>query len=199
MGHAVDTNGRKVSTFTSRVKNLARVAELTDAVIDIALSGAWRDYRFATGRETWRAAEFDYFLIANGVRRDDVNRVLAYNQQAKLLAPLMDPEAGPRKRRPLEKAAEEWTRLNINLVKRAEELGWLNNGRPASPLPERARAPRWVARAKGWRVNWSDDRSTAQAIVDKLLTDDVLARDVYKRLDAERVRTRRANKRSSTA
>ena len=50
-----------------------------------------------------------------------------------------------------------------------------------------------------WKVNWSDDRTPAQAIVDKLLADPALAREVYKRLEAERVRTRRDSNRRSVA
>ena len=199
----VDANGRKVSAFTGKIQNLARVAELTDAVVDIALSEAWRDYKFATGREKWLEAEFDYFLIANNMRHEDVARVLAYNERAKLVAPLMDREAGPEKRRTLKQAAEEWGRLNINLTARARELGWLQaNDRDqmgASPVPPRARGKRWPLDAKQWHVNWSDDRSPAEAIVDKLLADEVLARDVYNKLQAKRVSTYRANKRRSQA
>ena len=48
-------------------------------------------------------------------------------------------------------------------------------------------------------VNLCGDRPLAEAIVDKRLADDVLARDVYNRLEAIRVRTRREGKRRSAA
>lgn len=51
--------------------------------------------------------------------------------------------------------------------------------------------------ANQWKVNWSDDRSPAQAIVDKLLADPDLAREVYNKLRA--VYTREERKRRSVA
>jgi len=139
----VDANARKVSAFTSKIQNLTRVAELTDAVIDIAESGAWRDYTFATGRETWREAELDYFLIAEGMRFEDAARVLAWNKRAKELTPMMDRNAGPDKRRPFEQAAKEWHRLNLDLMARAKDLGWPMNKAgtdlTTTPIPPRAR------------------------------------------------------------
>jgi hypothetical protein len=38
--------------------------------------------------------------------------------------------------------------------------------------------------AKVWRVRWSDEKSTAQAIAEKLLVEPDLAEQVYKTLDA---------------
>jgi hypothetical protein len=213
--NTIDPNGRRVLTFQGQVQNLSRLTELTDAVVDIAVSGAWRKYHLATGPETWRAAEFDYFLIAEGVRREDAARVLAYNKRAKDLVPLMDPAADAEGRRPLEQAAKEWNRANIDLIKRARELGWISDkptrpaGRAAakpvgaktiSPLSKATRGRVSSGRARQlWSVEWVDHRSAAEAIADKLLRNEVLARDVYNRLEAKRVRTRRADKRTSTA
>jgi hypothetical protein len=123
----IDDNGQKVAKFTSRVQNLSRVAELNDAVIDIALSGAWRDYKFATGREQWREAEFDYFLIANDLRYEDAQNILRYNKHSYEVHPLMDHTAGPEQRRSFAEAAASWNRLNLNLVERAKELGWITD------------------------------------------------------------------------
>ena len=53
---------------------------------------------------------------------------------------------------------------------------------------------------KRWEVRWSDDKTAAEAITTKLLTDEVLARDVYKRLHAKTMRdTRLEDKRRSGA
>lgn len=137
-----DQNGERVIEFIGRAKNLSRVAELTHSIIEIAESGAWRDYRTAVGREQWLEAEFDYFLIACQLQRDDVARVLAWNRESATLAPLMEREAPPTKRRPFEEAALRWTSPGAEpLLARAKRLGWLNEaGRmAASPVPKRAR------------------------------------------------------------
>lgn len=137
----VDSNGQRVLTFTGKIRNLGRIAELTDAIIDIAVSGAWRDYHTAIGHEAWRDAELDYFLIACGMRYDDVSRVLAYNKEAKALAPMMD-KAAVSDRRPLEEAAKSWpSPTGETLLDRARNLGWVrDNGVVASPIPQRAAA-----------------------------------------------------------
>ncbi|MEA2232385.1 MAG: hypothetical protein QOD83_2201 [Solirubrobacteraceae bacterium] len=143
MASPLDANGELVVSFTGKVRNLARVAELTNAVIDIATSGAWRQYTTAVGRETWREAELDYFLIACDMRYDDVSRVLAWNAQAKELAPMMDKDADRAHRRTLEEAAVQWhPPTGEPLIDRAKRLGWLrdNGALRRSPIPARARA-----------------------------------------------------------
>ena len=200
----VDKNAQLVSQFVSKIKNLTRIAELADAFVDLAESGAWRDYTFATGHFRFRPSEFDYFLIATGVQRDDAARVLAYNKRSKELVPFMDPHADKRRRRPLEQAAREYQAadsLNTDLAAKAVELGWAGKTgqltAEKSPVGERARCGR-AKREQYWRVNWSDERTPAQAIVDKLLTDPELAREVYKKLHAaESARNYQKKRRSS--
>lgn len=186
----LEKNARLVSQFTSKIRNLSRISELADAFIDMATSGAWRDYRFATGHFRWRASEFDYFLIANGVRRDDAARVLAYNKRAKELLPLMDSDSDKRKRRPFEQAAKEYQSadsLNTDLVATAAALGWINGARfsdvqstaKGSQIPIKSPVPRFTSKNRGarlnrWKVDWSDDRTAAQAVFDKLQTDQEL-------------------------
>jgi hypothetical protein len=211
----LEGNARLVSQFTSKVRNLSRVAELADAFIDMAASGAWREYTFATGHFRWRASEFDYFLIANGVRRDDAARVLAYNKRAKELLPLMDEGVDKRKRRPFEQAAKEYQSadsLNTDLVATAADLGWINGNRfsdvkstaKGAQIPVKSPIPKFTRNNVGsklnrWKVDWSDDRPAAQAIVDKLLADPDLAHEVYKRLDADNSRRKYEKKRRSVA
>ncbi len=105
----LDANGKAVATFSGRVRNLARVAELTHSIIDMAESGAWRDYTTAVGRQRWLDAEYDYFLISCQLEREDVARVLAWNAESAKLAPLMDRDAPPEQRRSLDEAASVWT------------------------------------------------------------------------------------------
>lgn len=138
----VDENGREVISFTGKVQNLQRVAELTHSIIEMAESGAWRDYTTAVGHQRWLDAEYDYFLISCALERDDVARVLAWNADSAKLAPLMDREAPGTQRRPLEKAAAEWVSTGTEpLLGRAQRLGWLGKGGQlaASPVPRRAR------------------------------------------------------------
>src|SRR5216683_6601299 len=104
----VDANGERVITFSGRIRNLARIAELTESIIEMAESRAWRDYRTAVGHEQWLDAEFDYFLIACEMQRDDIARVLAWNGESSKLAPLMDREAAPERRRHLDAASARW-------------------------------------------------------------------------------------------
>ncbi len=138
----VDANGREVIAFTGKVQNLQRVAELTHSIIEMAESGAWHDYTTAVGHQRWLDAEYDYFLISCQLERDDVARVLAWNADSSKLAPLMDRGAPVERRRPLEKAASDWTGTGAEpLLGRAQRLGWLNKGGQlaASPVPRRAR------------------------------------------------------------
>jgi hypothetical protein len=140
MSEFTDPAGDRVLAFTSKIRNLGRVAELTDAVIDIATSGVWRDYHVATGHETWREAELDYFLIACEMHYADVARVLSWNAQAKELAPLMDKGANSDRRRSLDEVAWQ-SPAGESLADRARRLGWVGEtGVIHSPIPQRARA-----------------------------------------------------------
>jgi hypothetical protein len=144
----IDKHGEAVLQFQLRSKNLSRIGELTDLIVEMGLSGDWRDYTIGTGHERWRKAEFDYFLIACEVAFEDAARVLAHRKESAELAPLMDREADRRNRRPLEEAAKAYHPPGFEgLVEAAERLGWRNPNAPGgigSPVPERARQ-----RAKG--------------------------------------------------
>ncbi len=200
----MDANGSAVATFTSRVKNLARVAELTHSIIEMADSGAWRRYRTALGDQEWREAEYDYFLIACQLQRDDVARVLAWNSESARLAPLMDRDADASKRRALADAARSWKSPGFGtLVERAREQGWLGpSGRlNASPLPRRARilaaegiTPEERARkARAERISTSrrNQLDVLVADIDAQLRDELEHRYVLDRL-ADRLTSRRA-------
>jgi hypothetical protein len=132
--------GDRVLAFRSKIRNLGRVAELTDAVIDIATSGVWRDYQMATGHQTWLEAELDYFLIACDMHYADVAKVLSWNAQAKELAPLMDKSANSGRRRSIDEVTWQ-SPAGESLTERAERLGWMGEtGVVHSPIPQRARA-----------------------------------------------------------
>ena len=141
----VDEAGDQVLRFMSEARNLSRLGELTDEVVAIAQSGAWRRYRTAVGHDEWRECEFDYFLIACDLRHEDVGRVVAYTREGASLAPLMDRDAERRKRRTLDDAATAWhAPVPETLIERAQRLGWTLNETSehlrAAPLPARVRA-----------------------------------------------------------
>ena len=141
----VDEAGDQVLRFMSEARNLSRIGELTDEVVAIAQSGAWRRYRTAVGHDEWRECEFDYFLIACDLRHEDVGRVVAYTREGSTLAPLMDRDAEEDKRRTLDEAAAAWhAPVPETLIERAQRLGWTRNETSehlrAAPLSARVRA-----------------------------------------------------------
>ena len=174
----VDAHGQEVIAFTGKVQNLQRVAELTQSIIEMAESEAWRDYTTAVGRQRWLDAEYDYFLISCQLERDDVARVLAWNSESAKLAPLMDREAPSDRRRPFEEAAAEWRGAGTEpMLERAKRLGWINStGRlAASPIPRRAR----TVASTGMTMEERARRARAEQIqVDRRRLLDGIAADV---------------------
>jgi hypothetical protein len=138
-----DDNSERVRQFGAAILEAGSVGRIADAVIAIALSQAWRDYTLEGYRTTWLAAEFDYFLIASGVRYVDMVAVLKWRAEASQLAPLMDQRAS--ERRPLNVASAEWNPPlppGVTLVTLAKDLGWVTDrGRSRKPpVGRRSRA-----------------------------------------------------------
>jgi hypothetical protein len=141
----VDDSGDIVLKFVSAARNLSRLGELTDEVVSIAKSGAWRKYRTAVGQDEWLECELDYFLIACDLQYDDISRILSYTHEGVMLAQMMDRDATNEQRRSLEDAATEWhAPVPETLIERAQRLGWTRNAKSSSlraaPVPPRARA-----------------------------------------------------------
>lgn len=140
----VDESGDVVLKFVSAARNLSRLGELTDEVVSIAKSGAWRQYRTAVGKDEWLECELDYFLIACDLPYDDVSRVLSYTREGAALAQMMARDADNVKRRSLEDAAASWhAPIPETLIQRAQRLGWTRSQKSdslrAAPVPPRAR------------------------------------------------------------
>lgn len=192
MTNIVDENGRKVLAFVSKTKNLTKVAELMAATVEIIESGAWRDYEFATGRQSWRECEFDYFLIAQEWDREDAARVIAWNRKGKEVAALMDPAAPRSKRRTLAQADREWDYLNMSLTEAAVRLKWMPAGaaeitRSDQPVPlttcRRIAATKRGNPPNRFEVQWTGGVDAgAEAITKKLRNDEALAKAVYNKL-----------------
>lgn len=139
----LDEAGKKVQRFISAAHNLTRIGELRSEIVDIAKSGAWRNYRTASGRNKWLECEFDYFLIAAGLEYQDVSRVIATTGESKTLAAMMDRTADSGRRRSLQDASKAWyTPSPETLIERAERLGWKNPSSAklkVAPVSQRAR------------------------------------------------------------
>lgn len=123
----IDEAGERVLAFQLRVQNLGRIGDLTSNLEQIAVSGDWRDYTTALGRERWLDSEFDYFLIASGVFHEDARRVIQWAKVGGDLAAMMDPAADSERRRPIDDAAKGWHSAgpSASFLQRARELGWL--------------------------------------------------------------------------
>jgi hypothetical protein len=140
----LDEAGEKVVRFMGEARNLSRLGELTDEVVAIAESGAWRTYRTALGTERWLECELDYFLISCDLSHEDVSRVLAYTRKGGDLAAMMDREANSGRRRTLAQASEAWRAPTPEtLLERARRLGWTRGETEelrSPPLSPRVRA-----------------------------------------------------------
>jgi hypothetical protein len=65
---------------------------------------------------------------------------------------------------------------------------------------QRSKRIEYSPNRKRWVAEWSDDRTAAEVIVEKLLADELLARDVRNQLNAAAARNTRADeKRRSRA
>jgi hypothetical protein len=140
-GHSGADNSERVRAFAQRMLEARSIALISDLIIDIALSGAWRDYDIDGVPFRWRAAEFDYFLITCGVVYVDVKEVLKGRDTAPLV-PLFDQKSP--EHRPLRVASDALGFLpdGKTLETLAHELGWYTDrGRARKPpLGRRSRA-----------------------------------------------------------
>jgi hypothetical protein len=209
-----------VADFVSKIKN-ARFGEMVRHVETILDEGAWRDYTIPAGvRYQFGSHEFDYFLVVQDidaelvrmsyVRAKDVENLAAKEMR---LADLTGHGKTPPKgsRRPWQDVAQELSGDpfgagdKIAAAGKACLFNTTGSAFVSATAAQVARDPeRRKAAGRGkpvarnvspnqWKVNWSDDRNPAQAIVDRLLTDPELAREVYKRL--RNTYDREANKR----
>ena len=137
-----DANTERVRAFATKMFEAGSITRIADAVVDIATSGAWRDYDIDEHPSHWQAAEFDYFLITCGVKYTDMREVFKGRATAAVLAPMLDQR--DEQHRPLRAASEAWgsPRPGVTLVGLARELGWITDrGRARKPpVGRRSRA-----------------------------------------------------------
>jgi hypothetical protein len=206
-----------VADYVSKIKN-ARFGEMVRHVEGLIKAGDWRDFTVPAGvRYQFGSHEFDYFLVTEDIdaemvrmsytRGKDVEDLAAKEMRlADLCGRGETPPDGSR--RPWQELAKELADDPFGAGDKIAAAGKANlftkgsagfvtaNATQVAGDPERRKLVekgetpyRW--RVNRWEVKWSDDRTPPQAIVDKLLTDPALAREVYKRLDVARVRNNR--------
>jgi len=136
----LDQSGEWVWHFRLEAHNLSKVSLLRQLVVEAFEAGHWRNYATGMGRDTWRASEFDYFLIASDIAYRDAAEVFTWKDQGRALAAATMSD-DPKKRRPLEQASAAWhSPTPETLAQRAARLGWTSTIGVRSAAPERARA-----------------------------------------------------------
>jgi hypothetical protein len=71
MSDFTDRNGDLVHQFTLEMTNLG-LSRLTELLVAMLKSGAWRKFKDGTGEYRFLPGEFDYFLTQHGVTREQV-------------------------------------------------------------------------------------------------------------------------------
>lgn len=84
-----DTNGAQVHQFASQMANLG-FSRMTEALLGMLDSGAWREFTDGLGTYRFLPGEFDYFLTQQGVARDHVMRGVADTEAKARLEAHMD-------------------------------------------------------------------------------------------------------------
>lgn len=214
----------RVSGLVTKIRN-ARFGEMVRYLEDLIDSGDWRDYTPPLGyRYQFREAEFDYFLISQEIDTTlvryaytcagDVDDLHAKQiRLADITGDGREPKKGSRRTwqevvndfndeptgtaKRIQQAFENreaWDRFvtkTISQVARDKDRRRAAiSGKGIQANPGRKR---WTAE---W---WDNDTTPAEAIAAKLLKDELLARDVYNKLQAKRVSTYREDKRRSQA
>lgn len=90
----LDLHGREVHAFAAQMANLG-YAQLSDLLIAMFKSGAWRKFQDGLGTYEFLPGEFDYFLTQQGVSREDVmNGVRDIETKAQLEAAMDERRTG---------------------------------------------------------------------------------------------------------
>jgi hypothetical protein len=207
---------KKVAELVGKVRN-ARYGEMVNYLETLIDSGDWRDFTTPAGtRFQFRESEFDYFLLAMEVDptivrhaylyADDVHGLVA--KQLRLADITGRGKGADGARRPWKQVADELEGEPSGAAARIRAAqdnagSWFVTQRTGELARDPARrpkaeqgmpVPRDRPNAKVWRVRWSDDKSTAEAIAEKLLIEPQLAQEVYRHLDSRLVPSRKRPK-----
>jgi len=209
----------QVDKLISHVRN-AKFGEVVTYLEQLIETEVWRDFETPAGTHfKFQACEFDYFLASQEVdptmvrwayiKATDIEGLAARQFR---LADITGQGRQPTKhdRREPDEAARmldadpsgagarirHWAKAREQVVTKRTAYAAANASRRAA-LEAGASAGRTLRGEKMWRVRWSDERTPARAIAEKLLTDADLASEVYKILHADYVSTWREEKRRS--
>lgn len=198
--------------LVSKVRN-ARYGEMVTYLETLIDSGDWRDFTTPAGtRFQFRECEFDYFLLMMEVdptivrhaylHADDVDGLVA--KQLRLADITGRGKGADGARRPWKQVTDELEGEPSGAAARIRAAqdnagSWFvtkRTGMLARDAARRRKAEqgkpvlRDRPNEKVWRVRWSDDKSTAEAIAEKLLAEPELAEEVCKQLDQPPFRKR---------
>lgn len=187
----------RVARLAELIRN-ARYGEMVRYCEELIDSGDWRDFTTPTGtRFEFRSHEFDYFLAAVELDTTFIRHAYVHAQDIRNLEEkrlrLADitgrgRDTAAEERRAVVDVAKEYRKAPGGAGARIEK--W--HGDPVKAVVSRAvsRSARRKAagvteqppREQSWRVRWSDDKSAADVIAEKLLEDDELAKKVFYKL-----------------
>jgi hypothetical protein len=216
-----------VADFVAKIRN-ARFGEMVRHVEGLIEAGDWRDFTVPAGnvRYQFGSHEFDYFLVIMDIDAELVSMSYARAKDVEGLAAkeIRLADLTGRGKKPPKGTRRTWQDVSkalegdphgagekIAAAGRAHlfslsEPGFvtITGGQVARDPERRNQAKRGQSVNRNvskhrWEVKWSDDRPPAQAIVDRLLTDPELAREVYKRLHSHNVANAAKAKRRSVA
>jgi len=202
----VTSHWDNVVGLVSKVRN-ARYGEMVTYLETLIDSGDWRDFTTPSGTHfQFQDCEFDYFLLAMEVDptivrhaylyADDVDGLVA--KQLRLADITGRGKAADGARRPRKQVADELRGEPSGAAARIRAVQdnagrWFvtkRTGMLARDTARRRKAEqgkpvrRDRPNEKVWRVRWSDEKSTAEAITEKLLTQPQLAAEVLQKLDS---------------
>jgi hypothetical protein len=120
----IDSHGRQVLDFQLQLRNAGKVGAYADLLVKMYESKSWRVYTTGTRTDTWRAHEFDYFLIAQEAEYADVYKILLDTKvKAAKIAEAMTGDPSSAHRRSLEEVAKAWNGPG-DLLAMARKQGW---------------------------------------------------------------------------
>jgi len=210
------THYDNIAELVSKVRN-ARYGEMVNYIETLIDSGDWRNFTTPAGtRFRFRECEFDYFLLTMEVDPTLVRHAYLYATDVDGLAAKQfrladitgrgrktDQDARRTWKQMVDELAGEPSGATARIRAAQDNAGsWFvteRTGMLARDTARRRKAEqgkpvhRDRPNEKVWRVRWSDDRSIAEAIAEKLLAEPRLANEVCKKLNSETLQNRKEN------